>query len=112
MIALERVCHTDIEEEELGCGNRLSLSGLLVGGKLVADESVFQNLVVLTNRTRWKSRIVGDSGEVDLLPTGDARHLKKAREILDGSRQALSTDLFAEVGPHISFEILQIVTRI
>lgn len=110
--AAEGIGHANVEEIELGGGNRFPRARALIGRELMPDQSVFENLVVLTYRARRQADVGRDGGEVDLLAACEPRRVQEPAEIADRPGQALGLDLLAQVGADTRLQVFREFRRV
>src|SRR3989338_1257274 len=89
----EVVCHADIEKIELGGGDRLSFSRLLKRREEMGHKGVFENLIVLPNRSRRNAGIISHLRKVDDLAVRQSGDVEKSGEIFNGACESFRTDL-------------------
>ena len=104
--AAQGVGDADVEEVELGGRHRLPGAGAAERRKLIADEGVLENPVVLAHGARGQSGVRGDLREVDLLAVGQARHVEKAAEVADRAGQPFGLHLLLQVRPDVRPEVV------
>ena len=78
----------------------------------MADERVFENLIMLAHSSRRDAGVVGDRGEINLLAAGEAGDFKEPGKVLNGPDQCFGLNLFAEISPEVGFQVLLVAVGI